>query len=379
MTAFHSTPISALIRPFRAVAVWQRAWWTPVVFTWMLLGLMAHSSLQADDLSPRDEFVARLSASMDSLVDGKPYRDAILGIAKQAQVNVWLDRSVDPSAEVKVGSAGPTVYTAIEKIAAQRDCVLMPVANVLLIGREAWIDQTAATLLSLKLELNRQNSIDDVSWQALSTPIETLQVASTSANVSVNPPLPHDLWPATDWKQIDRRAAVSLILAQFNQRPQSTTSLESIRTDPASADGKFTRRYDLDKSCMAVLRSTFTRVDQKGQVEAADGWLVATGSVRAHRLAFSAAMNTLAETAKPVMADKATFQVKLSEVAGKALQQLAAKLEMKCVIDSTAQDACQQAVTISGEYTLKSLIEAVAEQAGVSATWKETEILFSKP
>ncbi len=89
---------------------------------------------------------------MTSIVDGKSFRNGVTGIAKQAQLNVWIDRRVDPTSPVIAGPVGPTVFAAIGKLAARRDCVLMPVANVLLVGRQDWVDQTASSILSLKIE-----------------------------------------------------------------------------------------------------------------------------------------------------------------------------------------------------------------------------------
>lgn len=336
------------------------------------------TTISADDVTQRDPFVARLAAPMDSFVKGKPFREAILDIARQAKINVWVDRLVDPTTPVQVGSVGPTVYTAVSRLGEERDCVVMPVANILLVGRPTWVDQSAASLLSLKLKLDNKNAVADVRWDDLTTPIEAFQIASAATEVDLTPTLPHDLWPATSWTQIDRRAAITLVLAQFDRRPQSAVSLNKMRTDKASAAGKFERRYELDKSCLPALRATFSRVDRRGRIEPQAGFLVANGSVTAHRSALDEAFKKLAENVKPVAPASANFEVNLEAIAADALQQLAAKLGKQCEIAEDARDACQQVVTAKGVFSLRSLIEHIAKEAKVTVTWLDQKLVIKK-
>ena len=119
---------------------------------WLIFAIVTFPSVaKSDNFSQRDPFFAKLAAPMTSVVDGKSFRDAIQGIADQAELNLCLDRRVDPTTPVNLGEpAQPTVYAAIEKVAAQRDCVVMPVAGVLLVGREEWVDRTAASFSWLR-------------------------------------------------------------------------------------------------------------------------------------------------------------------------------------------------------------------------------------
>ena len=81
-------------------------------------------------LTDQDELFARLVAPKYTVVDGKSFRGALNSIAEHAQVNLWLDRLVDPTASVAMGAIGPTPFAAIQKLADSRGCVVMPVANV---------------------------------------------------------------------------------------------------------------------------------------------------------------------------------------------------------------------------------------------------------
>lgn len=318
----------------------------------------------------------KLSAPMTSIVDGKPFRDGLAGIAAQARLNLWLDRAVDPTAPVEVGPVGPTVFAAIEKLAARRDCVVMPVAGVVLVGRPEWVDRTTASILSLRIA--DKGTPTNISWDDLTTPLEAISnAAAAGSEVNVDPNLPHDLWPATAWNQIDRRVAVTLILAQFDRRPTSTDSLRAVRSTAATSNGRVTRRYGRSKADEAI-GNAMAEVDRQSRVRQAGQWLVATGTIAAHRAGARAMLQHLAKGAAPDP-DKDTFTVKkMSTTAENAFRQLAQSAGKNCVIDAEAREACKKMVSIEGEdVTLRRLIDAVAGQAGVVATWQGSNIVIS--
>ncbi len=334
---------------------------------------------EADDFSHRDSFFRRLSGPMTSIVDGKPFRDGLVGIANQAELNLWVDRVVDPTTPIVAGPLRPTVYAAIQKLAAKRDCVVMPVANVVLVGRPSWVDRTAASILSLKLADNPEPA--DIAWDDLTTPAEAMSRATgNSVAVRVEPELPHDLWPATSWHQIDRRVAVTLILAQFDRRPErpqslSTASLRSLTSIAASDAGTFTRRYLADAK--VGIRDTMSEADPKSRVRSAEGWLEARGGVAAHRAVADAMLAS--SDAPPPDPNNDTFTLKkMVTTAENALVQLARSARRECVIDDEAREACKREVVIEGkDATLKQLIDMVAQQAGLVAQWQNDKILIS--
>lgn len=332
----------------------------------------------ADDFSAQDPFVAQLSASMTSIVDGMPFRDSIARIADQADVNFWIDRHVDPTAPiVAAGPVGPTVFAAISKLANQRGCVVMPVANVLLVGRAEWVEQTAASILELD-ELAEPHLVD-VAWNDLTTPSEAFAAAAGGGNLqaSVDPPLPHDLWPATRWKQIDQRVAVTLVLAQFGLKPSSTATATTLQPVAASAAGMFQRRYSRGSADTAI-RAAMRKSDSNSRISARKEWLLATGSVAAHRSAATAMLDELADTSGPDPDnDKFTLK-KLRTTAENALTQLARTARRTCKIEPDASELCKTIVTVEGaDVTLRQLVDLVADQAGVVAQWRDDSIVIS--
>ena len=60
-------------------------------------------------------------------------------------------------------------------------------------------------------------------------------------------------------------------------------------------------------------------------------------------------------------------------------RQLAKTAGLQCVIDSSAQAACSEFVTLEGEnVTLRFLLERIAEQINATITWQDSKIIISK-
>lgn len=343
----------------------------------LLFGVLIFGTGQAsaDDLSHQDRFFAQLAAQMTSIVDGKPFREGLQRIADQAGLNLWLDRGVDPTAPIEAaGPVGPTVYAAITKLAEQRGCVVLPVANVVLVGRPDRVDEAAASILQA-VETGKPQPAD-VRWNSLTTPEEALAQAA-GVSVASSTPLPHDLWPATQWNQIDRRVAVTLVLAQFGLRAESTRNLQSLPTVKAVAAGRFKRRYSRGKSDAAV-RQALRETDRNSVTRSRKDWLEATASIEAHRAATNAMLTQFAPAGGPDP-NKDKFSLKkLSTTAENALTQLAATARRACVIEPAASERCKTMITVEGvDVTLHSLVEMVAKQAGVKAKWTEEAIVIS--
>ena len=328
-----------------------------------------------DDFSTASPIYEKLATPMNSVFDGKPFRAAISGIAEQVGLNVWLDRSIDPTAVVNVGSSGSTVYGALSQIAASRKCVLMPISNVLLIGRRERVAKlTAAILLSRASRNSVPASVIDVKWDDLTTPTTALN-RSTGTTSDSSPTLPHDLWPKTEWRQIRQTVAVALILGQFDLQFEPSSFPERLVTSPLTQPGRLERRYSSELA--KFVRPTVNKADPTARTREAGKWLETTATFAAHAAANEAIFAAL----KPTLPDpdNDTFTLKqMRTSAGNALQQLCGVAGRRCEIAPNARKACEQTVTVEGkDATLRELIELVATQAGVKATWGDGVIFIS--
>jgi len=364
MDACHRTPIVRML---------QFHLWTYLLIAACSIEMVAATEAIGDDFSKGNPIYGKLATPMNSVFDGKSFRSALTGIAEQVGLNLCVDRRVDPTSIVKVGSSGPNVYSAMERIAASRDCVLMPVGNVLLVGRPEWVATTTAAVMAIP-KTESVDSLVKVAWDDLTTPSTALARAA-GQTTRVSPALPHDLWPKTTWTQVNREVAVTLVLAQFDLQSESPIGSQPIKTAPIARKPTYTRRYA--SSLASAVRPAMTQADSKCRFRMSGKWLQASGGIDAHITAIQSIFSKL----KPELPDpdKDTFTLKqLRTSAGNALQQLCQVAGRRCEIDVNARQACETIVTVEGkDATLRELIDLIAEQAGVKATWRDGVISIS--
>ncbi|MAI35601.1 MAG: hypothetical protein CMM07_28525 [Rhodopirellula sp.] len=364
--------LSSPLRQLSQIASWSKL----VSSTALLFVILLSRFCSGDEFSTASPFYQKLATPMNSVIDGKPFRAAISGIAEQVGLNVWLDRSVDPTAVISVGSSGSTVYGALSQIAASRDCVLMPISNVLLVGRPERIAKlTAAILMPRPMSASVSTAVIDVTWDDLTTPTTALN-RSTGKSFDSSRTLPHDLWPKTEWRQIEQNVAVALILGQFNLQFDQSLFPKRLVTSSLQPTRPLKRRYSSELA--KVVRPTISKNDPTARIRVSGNWLETTATFSAHAAANEAIFAAL----KPTLPDpdKDTFTLKqMRTTAGNALQQLCGVAGRRCEIAPDARKACERTVTVEGkDATLRELIELVANQAGVKATWRD-DVIFISP
>ena len=337
----------------------------------------------ADDFRRKTKFWALLNAPMTAVVDGMPMRDALERIRQAVGINLCLDRQVDPTSPVKPGALGPTIFVALKKIAAERGCVVMPVCNVVLVGRPPWVDRTAASMLASEGSEAREDAADrfvNVSWPTLSTPAEALvAVAGDDRPAGLGELLPHDLWQEQKWEQIERNVATALVLAQCDlylaERREGSSG--RLLTEHRSITEPFDRMYSPDLKS-SVLRKAISSHDRKSRAVVDDDILLVKATVAAHRVGTNA---LLTEFAKSVAAsepkDSKTFSLKRTQTsAGAALMQFAQAAGRKCIIEDDAVEACQKQITLEAkDETIKNLINRIAKKIDVMVVWGDQQIV----
>jgi hypothetical protein len=330
--------------------------WTPIV--------------QGDEFRSQDRFFKQLAQPVSLVLEGKSFRETILKVAQQHDVNIWLDRYVDPSRLVAPGQLGPNLYLALAKVSALQDCVVMPVANVVLVGREAWVDATAAALIPTAKTAPKI----DLHWQQLTTPREALSTATGMGPEQVLA-LPHDLWPAVSLKAISRPVATNLVLSQFGRRLHSPNQIDLAATAPLSKQAELLlRSYTNDESLLAAAKSL-----TPSPVVVAKRPIAALNlTAKQHRLLTAALMTEISKNnvAAPRSIDERKFDslkfkdAKIADV----LNQLAAVAKMKCVFVPEAQELSQQFISLDvADKSLRQLIEIVAEKGSLQVQWSESE------
>lgn len=337
-----------------------------IVLNFVLVTLsLATRGVNADELTQQNGLVRQLLTPVASVIEGKPFRDSLVKIAEQSKINLCIDRRVDPTAIVNAGSVGPTVFGALDTIAKLRDCDVVPVGNVLLVGRPEWIDATMTSLLRAKPQATKRS----VKWDELTTPNEALRIIGGTIATQIQ--LPHDLWPRNNWAGITTNEATALVLSQFDQRIDPAGNVVE-----ATVTGSFKRSYE-SGSHSAAVRKLLKGPAVRGSVGIQNDKLSVTTNARGHRLVTQLVLNELSKSSKPKppLKNGAKFTLNLKARAGDALNQFASTAGVKCVIEPAAINACQTIVTLSAKNkTIVELVDMVAKEAKLSATWTDDEL-----
>lgn len=314
---------------------------------------------------------SKLTGNFRSAIADKPLRDALVSIAETAQVNLWLDRHVDPTVPSSSDPAAATVYQTLASVAKSAGLAILPVQNVVLVGREQWVEKAAAAVRSIEPTGQRGT----FAWPDLTTPSQSLEIVRGKPNTPLTP-LPHDLWPRQSWTQMSPQVAAVLITSQFDLVP-GNSGLQAL--DPLIAPARSSALYPTGKHA-AALRAEVAKVDRTSSVREVNSQLMLTGSPAAHRAATDAWLRTRgAEASKPIDLDKLRFSLRLENaVAEQVLTQLATTAGRTLVIDPQVAEACKKPVTLAIEdETMRTLTDKISASVGVAIRWTDTQLQVS--
>lgn len=341
----------------KQVAGFSKQRWQSVLCTALLVGVGIAGSQRcgADDFFGSSALYKKLSKPVAMALDGKPFRDAVVQVADQVDLNICFDRQTDPSVTIKAGPLGPTAYAALKKICDQQKCVMFPVANVVLIGRADWVDPTAASLMSIT-----QQSRTTIRWPAYATPDDALAAAVGNGEAK-RPSLPHDLWPETNWRGVTRKTAVNLVFSQFGRSLKPNASIESLASQPLR-NVAAERRYTASEELAKQIRES----DSAAKIVAKAGKLVVTAKATTHRKAADVLLQAL--RGGVALNDDRRFTLTLiNKKAGEVLDQFAKTAGLTCTIDPSATAVCENLVSLEAtDKTLAELIQIVAQKVGAT-------------
>ncbi len=314
---------------------------------------------------------ARLTSEFRTAISDKPLRDSLQTIADVLQVNLWLDRAVDPTLPVSSSPQARTGYQSITSIAQSAGLQLTVVGNVLLVGRGPWVEQTAAVILTAPASGKPQ----DIEWPEPTTPTQ----AVIACGIENQQPLPHDLWPAVHWRNMDTQIAHQLIAAQFNLMPSITTPNAY---DPlVVALSKMPLLYPLGTHA-AGLRAAVAKADKHATVKEANAKLLVVGTAAAHLAAVNAWLGQANAAAQAKLdLDKTQFSLQLENTAAEQVfRQLASTAGLQLVIDPAAVESCHRLVSLNAkDQTLRELCSRIASAVEVSIELTEAALTIKGP
>ena len=369
----------------------RRSFWRSI--SGFLAGFIAAFPMAYGEFNARSDCTTRLVAPYTIAIESAPFRVSLMRVAATAQLNLWVDRTIDPDALVSPGPVAPTVYECLVKIAAEQDSVVFAIENFVLIGKPDRVDAAASAVLGIKNAAPASKPTQTpvtVNWDRLATPSEAFSRATGQASTAETAlKLPHDLWHETTWQDVDRDVATSLVLAQLGLRlvQQGLTNRSSggVVTEPIDGQSTtVTYRYQTE-SIPPEARKTVQSVDPKATFKIQPGGMDVATTATGHRLFTHALMQSLAPANQPNLAggnvldtlkkDKRAFTLRLANKPAKdVFAFLAQSANVNFEIDVSAKEKCDEWVSLEAkDASLLQLIEQVAERAQVKLDWEQNK------
>lgn len=202
----------------------------------------------------------------------------------------------------------------------------------------------------------------DLRWPDLTTPREAFRLAQGhSAD------LPHDLWPASDLRDISPRLAQQLITGQFLSQAELS-----------AVGAAFPRSYRFPGS--QELLPSLRQLDPNLEAGLRSGQLQLTGSLAVHQLYCAKILSVPSEDASQAMdtspAGNALERLQTSErrfrfsasdtSAGAMIKALTANLGIECEFDPEANPQLEKIIPIKAEdQTIYEIVRLIADKASL--------------
>lgn len=310
------------------------------------------------------ELLSRLTSEFRSSTDQTPLRETLESITAAAQINYWLDRRIDPTQAVSLGTQTSTPYEAIQKAASEAGLSVGAVDNIVVVGRSEWVQSLVAVILSTP----PSSKVQRISWPEPSTPQAALAQAVPDSDVT----LPHDLWGATQWNQLEQRIAAGLICAQFDRM----LAEKSAQLKPIVAPERVLAIYPTSQQ--SLIQQSLTQSDPQSKFKVDKASWRAYARPAAHMAAVDAWIAQVAKAkprnAKPMDIDRIKFPLlKVENVpAEQLLAQLAARCNRQATFSDEAKARCAKLITLElTDQSMRSVCDTLAASTRVVIEWTD--------
>jgi hypothetical protein len=366
--------------------------------------------------------MAKLTATYQASVDGKPLRELLAQIATAADFNLWIDRNVDPDHLVSLSGGPKTVFAALQEASQGGGAEVVAVGNVVLVGHRNRLEQLAGAILALPpatgsgaIEPEKNANLKrEIRWPIATTPTVALRVVLPETAIE----LPHDHWPEVVWRDVSERVAALLVTSQFDLMPiaesvgdgrsQAAKTLGQIRGQPQrrpaanpadplestptqlvrlEAPPVLTLRYPSSNHNEAI-RAAALAADPRAslsqprgdQTTPATGMIELAGAPAAHLAAITAMLKHASprqQTAVDIDTVRFTLNLRAAP-AQDVLLQLAAAGGRRLQITDQATPLMRRTITFDlQDQTLRQLVKAVTDQMGADARWTADTLVIT--
>jgi hypothetical protein len=247
----------------------QRNQFLLMTFVW---GVTLSVNSFAVELS--NDFQRRLQRRISITWSGQSLSLALAGLADHEDLNVWLDRRVDPEQTIELALQDVNYQEVLTELARSCGLQLAYVGDVVYLGPKNVAEEIMALREKLHAELEggpknlRKYWLHKSvwSWPRLSEPRKLLQELFSGTPIKLQgvEQIPYDLWDARQLPQMTRLDRTILFLVGFDLMLDSVSIMKECRVVPIDRPVLITRQYPLKASqslTISDMRQRFPELD----------------------------------------------------------------------------------------------------------------------
>ena len=325
----------------------------------------------------------RLSAPMDIVWSGKSFRAVLESLSQAEKVAIVLDRRIDPDAPVDVAISGKSLAEALSAIAQHQNAVVCMVGPVAYFGPPA-AAKRLRTLVWLRSEEVKTLPAETAkvwtrsrpfTWPDLAEPRQLLAQLARDSNIELKglELVPHDLWAGADLPPLPLVERLSLVAIQFELTFTIAADGKTVTLVPIPDDLAIVRSYDGGRQ-PEQLAKRYASLAPEAQISLSGGKVWVKGLLEDHeRIASPPRPPSQPEASQP----RDIELVRIERLAikniplGKALENIAAKLELQLHIDRQAIAAAgislEQPVSVNASgLTVDELLAEMVKSTGLT-------------
>ncbi len=312
-----------------------------------------------------------------------PLRPMLTEMAAARRIPIFIDRRVDPTAQVDLSVSNLTWDQFLQAVGAEHEYGFVRLQNVYCFGPqlscielESVYQKLTAGLKERRQQLNRNwLSPSATGWQTLTEPRIKLQSLAAEHDITlVNPELlPHDLWPHFDSPKTSLVFQSLLLVHGFDKSIAISTRGTKLKiVDPANASpGQYTV-YNLKnaRSIADELRSEFAEVRLQPEGETR---IQITGPIQT----LTPAIRELIGRQEPVLArsENIRYTVELQGKRETILTTMASQLNVELKFDPRHTDILSEFVKLKFENaTADEILTAALEGTGLRFRLTQSEL-----
>ena len=325
----------------------------------------------------------RLGAPIDIVWSGKSFRAALESLSQAEKIAIVLDRRIDPDAPVDVAISGKPLAEALAAIAQHQNAAVCTVGPVVYIGPPA-AARRLRTLVWLRSEEVKTLPAETAkvwtrsrpfTWPDLAEPRQLLAQIARDSNIELKglELVPHDLWAGADLPPLPLVERLSLVAIQFELTFTIAADGKTVTLVPIPDDLAIVRSYDGGRQ-PEQLAKRYASLAPEAQISLSGGRVWVKGLLEDHeRIASPPRPPSQPEASQP----RDIELVRIERLAikniplGKALESIAAKLELQLHIDRQAIAAAgislEQPVSVNASgLTVDELLAEMVKSTGLT-------------